>query len=341
MSPIANTSGWPGRLRSGSTTRRPPRVVGVPSVAASPSARTPVAHTIVPAAIVVPSLRCTSSLSTRPHAGPQADVDAAARQRAQGPAPTTAGSNGVSSRSAISTRVMRAGGDRQLREVLGQHHRVQLAQPAGHLDPGRPATADDDVEAAGRRDRRIGSGLLEAGQDVDAQRQRVLEVLERQRVLHDARDAEVVADGAGGDDERRRSRGRSPSSSSSWRASRSTLADAGHPHADVGRPAAAAAHAAADRVGDVLGIQAGGRDLVQQRLERVEVVGVEQCHVDPCAEQRPRRSEAAEAGTDDDDVRSPARADARRARPSLVHPHRVKVCDRPSHPHVRIAAWPS
>ena len=77
---------------------------------------------------------------------------------------------------------------------------------------------------------------------------------------------------------------------------------AGHPHVDVAGPAASGADDPADGVGHVLGVQAGRGDLVQQRLEGVEVVGVDQRHLDRLTEQATGRGEAAEAGADDDDA---------------------------------------
>ena len=64
MSPMAKISGWPGIVRSGSTTSRPPRPVGLPIVRASGSAVTPVAQIVVWAWMIVPSLRWTRSDST-------------------------------------------------------------------------------------------------------------------------------------------------------------------------------------------------------------------------------------------------------------------------------------
>jgi len=88
--------------------------------------------------------------------------------------------------------------DRQPREVLRQHLGVQLAKAPGHLDAGRTAAADHDVESPGGHDRGIARRFLEAGEHVDPQCQRVLEVLERQRVLRDPGNAEVVGHRTGG-----------------------------------------------------------------------------------------------------------------------------------------------
>src|SRR3954466_15070453 len=44
VSPIAKISGWPGTVRSGSTSRRPARPAGALSHSAAGEARTPAAH---------------------------------------------------------------------------------------------------------------------------------------------------------------------------------------------------------------------------------------------------------------------------------------------------------
>ena len=72
----------------------------------------------------------------------------------------------------------------------------------------------------------------------------------------------------------------------------------GHAHGHV----ALAPEDAAHRVGDVVGVESGRGHLVQERLEGVEVVGVDHDHVDgllaaaPCADREP-----AEPGPDHDD----------------------------------------
>ena len=65
---------------------------------------------------------------------------------------------------------------------------------------------------------------------------------------------------------------------------------------DVGLAPEDAAHG----VGDVVGVEAGGGHLVEQRLEGVVVVRVDQHHVDRRLGQRLRRRQAAEPGPDHD-----------------------------------------
>ena len=55
------------------------------------------------------------------------------------------------------------------------------------------------------------------------------------------------------------------------------------------------------RVGDVGGVEAGGGHLVEQRLERVEVVAVDDGDVDVGVGELLRGSETTEPGADDDD----------------------------------------
>src|SRR5439155_21348303 len=70
-----------------------------------------------------------------------------------------------------------------------------------------------------------------------------------------------------------------------------------HPELGVGL----AAEEGAARAGDLLGLEAGGGDLVQERLEQVVVVAIHQHDVDGRLPQRPSGAQAAESGTDDDD----------------------------------------
>jgi hypothetical protein len=69
---------------------------------------------------------------------------------------------------------------------------AELRQRTRHLDPGRAAADDHEREerarphGVGRRD-----GVLERAQDVVPERAGVLEVVEAERVLADAGDAEV------------------------------------------------------------------------------------------------------------------------------------------------------
>jgi hypothetical protein len=117
--------------------------------------------------------------------------------------------------------------------------------------------------------------------------------LEREGVLAHPRDAVRGADRAGGDDER--VVGDRPAGVAVHRARRDVdTGDRGHSHLDVALPA----EDAADRVGDVVDVEARGGHLVQQRLEGVEVVGVDEHHVDRFVAEALHHGEAAEARAD-------------------------------------------
>ena len=54
----------------------------------------------------------------------------------------------------------------------------------------------------------------------------------------------------------------------------------------------------------VAGVEAGGRNLVEQRLEGVVCVAVDQCHIDIGALELADRRNSTEPSSDDDDVRT-------------------------------------
>ena len=144
--------------------------------------------------------------------------------------------------------------------------------------------------------------------------ERIVELFQPEGVLDDARHVEVVRDSAGGDDEH---------------VVRDDVAvvehdaapggvdgnDAAHAHPDVAS-AGARPDDPAYRLGDLVAVEAGRSHLVEQRLERVEVVGIDQQDVERLIEQPTGDGEAAEPTTDDHD-------------PSTV--------GRRSHPHSRMS----
>ena len=146
MSPIANTSGWPGTDRSLSTTMRPPLVSSTPSVSASGLARTPAAHTTTPAGSTLPSARCTTGGRSVGHDPVDADaephLDAARASACAGPARRSCALIAPSSRGAASTRTHADGAHVERREVLRQHLGEQLHHRPGGLDAGRSTAAD-------------------------------------------------------------------------------------------------------------------------------------------------------------------------------------------------------
>ena len=64
----------------------------------------------------------------------------------------------------------------EIREILAEHLVDQFSQATGHLDAGRPAADDDDPEV----DPAAGAGALEPAQQMGAQRQRVVQRLQRE-----------------------------------------------------------------------------------------------------------------------------------------------------------------
>ena len=182
----------------------------------------------------------------------------------------------------------------------GEHLGVQLEQPAGHLHARRPATGDDDVDRATA----TSAGSLAARSKQSSRwarsAERVVEVLERERVLRDTGHAEVVRHRAGGDDERvvRRAGRRPPDGSRvTVRASRSTAVTL----AIRVRTLPWRRTMPRTGIGDVVGVEPGRRHLVQQRLERVEVVGVDEHDVDRFVGQAASDRQSAEPGADDHD----------------------------------------
>ena len=188
----------------------------------------------------------------------------------------------------------------ELAEVLLQHAVDELAQPAGGLDARRSPADDDDREVGPRPPGGdLTAGVLERRQQPRAQPDRVVQRLERYRVLVDAGDTEAGRHRPGGDDEVVVVQG--------------DLVIDGHDAAvEVDRRHRAehearrfrAAQDAAHRKADVAGIEPGRRHLVQQRLERVEVVRVDDRHVDRRMAQSLDDTQPTEPGPDHDDMRS-------------------------------------
>ena len=330
MSPIANTSGWPGSERSGSTTRRPPRPVGVPSVAGQRLGRHAGGpHDRAGRRCIVPSVEVDPRRPRPRHADAEADLDAAALAACAGPVRDDCRLNGVSSRSASST---------------SDDARVARRAGAGSPWPApcrtaRAARRPSRRRSARRRTRRRRARRRRRATDRRRPRSKRSSTWAR-RASASSRclsgnvcsptpgDAEVVGHGA-----RWRRRGRRSATSVAVverRRVRSREVDAGDPrHADRRRSPGARAGGrddAADGVGDVVAVEPGGRHLVQQRLERVEVVGVDERHVDG-------RRRAGRAPT-----ASPPKP------PPTITTWSLRPAgggDSLSHPHVGSPAWPS
>ena len=190
-----------------------------------------------------------------------------------------------------------------------EHGAAQLGQRAGQLHAGGPAADHGDVQVAA-----VHAEPLEAGHQVVTEHDGVGPGIEAERVLrcaldpvergcHPGRQDEVVVahvvaaaelDPAG----RRVDRGQLPAPE-----------DRAVPPGE-----------AAGRVGDVAGVQPGGRDLVEQRLEGAVQVAVDQGHPHASAGEPGDGGQAAEPRAADDHVR--------RVRVSLT-----SSCDRP---HLRL-----
>ena len=283
MSPIAITSGCPGTVRSVSTTMRPPLVSSTPSISASGLARTPAAHTTTPAGSTVPSARWT--MAKRPVGGDAGNPDAGhtstpRRIRVRRARSLDLSDIAPSSRGAASTRMTLAARTSTRREVLGEHPGEQLHHRPGGLDARRTAAAEHDVELAALgswpgRSTPARSGPTRRGGDRGRRQDPSAGSCARPH-----RRCRTTS---------RRRRRRSPACrtgvSSPAPSPRSSVHDPGvevdagdrrHVHRDV----VLAAEHATDCVGDVVGVEPRRGDLVEQRLEQVEVVGVDDLHID-------------------------------------------------------------
>ena len=308
MSPTANTSGWPGSVRSGSVAMRPARSTSAPlcsaSIAASGEACTPAAQTTVRAAMrSVPSLVVTSTpfASMPVTRAPILQLDAESFELARrAPGEIVAERRqrflaAVDQEHAHRRRVERA-------ELAAQSADRELADLPRDLDAGRARADDDDrqpVSSLGGVGR--GLGHLERAEDAAPELERVVDRLHARRMQRELVVAEVRLPGAGGDDQAvvrdlevvtgERRRVHDPA----------IQVEAGHLgelDAHVLRPA----QDVPQRRRDLTGREDAGRDLVQQRLEQVVVAAVDQRDVDRQLSEEAARRQPAEAAADDDDA---------------------------------------
>ena len=183
-------------------------------------------------------------------------------------------------------------------ELLRQRVVRDFGHRAGHLDTGRPGADHDEghpwFALCGAR---AALGVLESADHARSDRERIGERLQPRRVHGPVVVAEVAVRGTGGDDEM-------------VVGQRLVFVEQhaarGHVEADdfgLQDRQVAAPHLAAQRVADRCAhrrrAHAGGRDLVQQRLEQVVVGAVHERDFDIGLRQRAHRFEAAEAGADD------------------------------------------
>jgi hypothetical protein len=190
------------------------------------------------------------------------------------------------------------------RGVVGpEHHREQLGQGTRGLHAGGPAPDDHEVELALLDHRGIGVRHLEALDDVVPEPDRVLQRVERDRVLGRTGDAEPGRHRADGQDQMVVG-DLAPVGESHHLALTVDADDLAPAHVQV----ALAVEQPAHRVGHVGRVQARGGDLVEQRLERGEVLAVDKGDLDRQLVQAPGRGQAPEPGTHDHDVRSDTHA---------------------------------
>ena len=185
-------------------------------------------------------------------------------------------------------------------EILGQRVLAELGDRACEFHAGG-ARADDGeghqplaLGLVGR-----GLGALEGQQDAAADQGGVVHALEARRNARPVVVAEIIVRGAGGEDQPVVGELAPVVEPRDF----SLLIHAGNfaeQHARIGL----VAQHAADRPGDVRRIQARGRDLVQQRLEQVEVAAIHHRDIHRRFCQRLRGGEPSEAGADDQHLRA-------------------------------------
>ena len=301
-------SGWPARLRSGSTddpagaverragaarqlgAERRGGDAGGPDhgAAGEPLRRAGAAgrRRLVGDALGVdagdPRSRCAPRRRAARAARGPAPRAAARRRRAPGPSPRAGRPGSGSSRCGGTPR------QRVLRD---------LAHRAGHLHPGR-AAADHGEGHPGVALGRVGGALgpLEGADDAGADVERVGQRLQARRVRRPFVVAEVAVRGAGGDDQV------VPGDPLAAVDADAAAGDVDRLHLGLQDRQVAALHLplqhVADRRADRRRAEAGGRHLVEQGLEQVVVGAVDEDDLDRRLRQRPHRLDAAEAAAD-------------------------------------------
>ena len=202
-SPTTKISGWPGMVRSGSTTIRPDRSVGAPVASATfrtkLDARMPAAHSTVRAGIVSvapsgPTTRTlSSSMSDDARPGPDLDPEMLELAlRGRGAVGRIGRQDPVHRLDQDDPRLARA--DRP--EVAPERVVGDLTEGAGQLDAGRSA-ADQDERHPGAPSLGLGLALggLEGDQDPPPDLGRVLERLEAGREQWPTRGGRSSCDG--------------------------------------------------------------------------------------------------------------------------------------------------
>ena len=273
MSPITNTSGCPGRPRFGSTRTRPSAACETPSESAKAGARTPVAHTMIPAAISLPSVSVTEAGPTSATcersrtSTPRRSSIRCAAARSLGWKPERRRLARLEQNDARAREV-------ELRELLTQGVPVDLGEGSGDLDTRRAAADNHYVERPGRHQLGIRGRQFKPTQHACPDAERVIEALERQAVLGCTGHAAEVRLEAGREHEIVEA---DPVAARENELVAVPVDTARYAKAEV--EVVSSAEEASDRVCDVLDVQKRVRDLVDQRLEEVVVVYVDQRHV--------------------------------------------------------------
>ena len=289
MSPIANTSGCPGRVRSASTVTRPARSRSAPVSSASLPARP---DAVTPAAQTTARLAMRSAPPSRPSSvTPAASIPITVRPvrtvtpRRCSDRSAFADSEGgklVSTRSAASTSRMRARRGSMVRKSRRSVSRASSAiWPAISTPVGAGADDDEREPRVACRCVRLALGGLEGGEEPAANGECTLERLDLGGVQPPFLVAEVRVVRAAGDDQRVvaepfRRRHRPDGAQVQLTRVEVEVGDLGQQDADV----AVALEDRAERIGDLAGRERPGRDLVGERLEEMEVAAVDERDLD-------------------------------------------------------------
>ena len=183
-------------------------------------------------------------------------------------------------------------------ELGGKRMVRHLGDGPGHLDACRAAAHHHEGEKPPLLVRVIGRfRTLEGQQDLAADPGRVLDLLQSRRRGGPFRMAEIGMRGPCREDEDVVGKGHVPGMDEPCL--RIDARHVGHENGGV----RLAPENAADRPGDVGRRQGSGRDLVEQRLEVMEVVPVDHRHVDGSSCQELGGCQAAEARPDNDNLR--------------------------------------
>ena len=189
---------------------------------------------------------------------------------------------------------------RHARVILGEALAVELDQRAGALDSRRPAAYDDDVERPVFHQRRIPVGRLPGAQDVLLEAHGVGQRVHRERVLGSAGRSEEGDLGSEGEHQvvvvERLHLGKLDLPRVEVDPGDGRLVDGG---------VRLLVEQVAERVPDDGRLEQVGRELVEERLERVVVVRVYDHDVGLDVLQRAGGADPGEAAAEDDDARPP------------------------------------